>query len=167
MVGMNIQSKKNQLQIAEFGDKILTKSYHYGMLPYGLRIEVIYIANCLSSADYQKPLLRTKECQFKKSMKNTTFDRQFNLRNEQKIDIINSLTAGDCVKISRNDNLRYADAEVYQFIKCVELMVYGENETHKLYFKMYLAEQSTYDIVIVISFRKESEYDQLLTRGTQ
>ena len=88
-----------------------------------------------------RPLLRTKECQFKKSMKNTTFDRQFNLRNEQKIDIINSLTAGDCVKIGRNDNLRYADAEVYQFIKCVELMVYGENETHKLYLKMYLAEQ--------------------------
>lgn len=129
---------------------------------------MIRIANRLSAADYQKaeeflkrikPLLQTRECQFKKSLKNTTFDQQFNLRDEHKIDIIKSLTADDCVKIGPNDNPRYADSEVYQFIKCVELLVYGENEVHKLYIKMYLAVQPTYDIVIVISFHKEGEYD--------
>ena len=132
------------------------------------RIEVIYIANRLPAADYKKaeeflkrikPLLATNECQFKISLKNTAFDQQFNLRNEQKIAIIKSLTADDCFKIAPNDNLRYADSEVYQFIKCVELLVYGENEAHKLYIKMYLAEQTAFDIVIVISFHEEGEYD--------
>jgi len=129
---------------------------------------VICIANQLSAADYKKaeeflarikPLLMTRECQFKKSEKNKIFDQQFNLRDEQKIDIIKSLTADDCIKIAKNDNPRYADSEVYQFIKCVELLVYGENEVHKLYVKMYLAEQPRFDIVIVISFHKEGEYD--------
>ena len=129
---------------------------------------MICIANRLSAADYQKaeeflkrikPLLLTNECQFKKSYKNNAFDQQFNLRNEQKVEIIKSLTADDCVKIAPNDNPRYADSEVYQFIKCVELLVYGENETHKLYIKMYLAETPSFDIVIVISFHEEGMYD--------
>lgn len=128
---------------------------------------MICIANRLSAANYKKaeeflkrikPLLATNECQFKKSLKNTAFDQQFNLRNEQKIEIIKSLTADDCIKIAPNDNLRYADSEVYQFIKYVELLVYGENESHKLYVKMYLAEQTHFDIVIVISFHEEGEY---------
>ena len=129
---------------------------------------MIYIANRLSVADYKKaeeflkrikPLLATNDCQFKKSFKNTAFDRQFNLQNEQKIEIIKSLTAYDCIKIAPNDNPRYSESEVYQFIKCIDLLVYGENETRKLYIKMYLAEQPSFDIVIVISFHEEGEYD--------
>ena len=38
-------------------------------------------------------------------------------------------------------------------------LVYGENETHKLYIKMYLAETPSFDIVIVISFHEEGMYD--------
>ena len=101
----------------------------------------------------------TKECQFQVSMKNNEFDKQFNLKHDQKIDIIKSLACNECIKIEPNNSSRYMDAEVYVFIKSVELPVYGELEPIKLYIKMYLNEQTKYDIVIVISFHEEGLYD--------
>ncbi len=102
-----------------------------------------------------KPLLASNECTFQISEKNKDFDRQFSLRDAEKINIIKSLTAEDCVKVEPNNNPRFTDTDVYVFIKCVEIVVYGEVEPHKLYIKIYLREKKTYDTVIVISFHEE------------
>lgn len=102
-----------------------------------------------------KPLLASNECTFQMSEKNKDFDRQFSLRDAEKINIIKSLTSEDCVKVEPNNNPRFADTDVYVFIKCVEIVVFGETEPHKLYIKIYLREKKTYDTVIVISFHEE------------
>jgi len=125
---------------------------------------VIRIGTPLSETDFVrvkkfltkiKPLLASNECTFQISEKNKDFDRQFSLRDAEKINIIKSLTPEDCVKVDPNDNPRFAESEVYVFIKCVEIIVFGESELHKLYIKIYLSEKKTYDTVIVISFHEE------------
>lgn len=147
---------------------MLTKSYHRGILNLPLEEEVIHIGNSLLPEDFEKarsfltrikPLLLTKECVFKQSEKNALFDRCHPLTHEQRVDIIKTLVAEDCVKIEPNNNPRYADSEVYAFIKTLPLTSYGEEELVTLYIKMYLNEQKHYDIVIVISFHPEGMHD--------
>ena len=106
-----------------------------------------------------KPLLATNECQFQISEKNKEFDSLYGLRDAQKIGIIKSLSVEDCIEIAPNNNSKYSEAEVYVFIKCVDLEYYGEAEPKSLYIKMYVAEGKNFDVVIVISLHEEGKYD--------
>lgn len=106
-----------------------------------------------------KPLLASNECIFQQSAKNKDFDRRYPLRHEDKVKIIKQLCPEDCVKVEPNNNPRFEQTDIFVFLKCVEILVYGESETHKLYIKIYLREQKTYDTVIVISFHEEGLHD--------
>jgi len=83
----------------------------------------------------------------------------FPLRHEEKVRIIKELLPEDCVKVEPNDNPRFEQTDIFVFIKSVEIMVYGEEEPHKLYIKIYLREQKNYDTVIVISFHEEGVFE--------
>ena len=129
---------------------------------------MIHIGTPLSDIEFIKvkeflakirPLLVSNECNFKPSEKNKDFDRKCPLKHEEKVNIIKSLIPEDCVKVEPNNNPRFEDTEVFVFIKCVEIVVYGETEPKKLYIKIYLREQKNYDNVIVISFHEEGLYD--------
>lgn len=100
-----------------------------------------------------KPYLRTNDCDFRPSEKNRDFDRRARLTHDEKVRIIETLTADDCVKIEKNNNPSYPDAIIYVFILDVEL-----DETVKLYIKMYLVEEKNYAVVIVISFHDEGVF---------
>lgn len=151
-----------------FCDKILTFSYHNAIINIQRNIEVIHISYSLSAEDYKKaedfikkirPLLSTGDIVVKKTEKNNYFDRYFSLTHQEKCDVLKTLTADDCYQIEPNNNPRYENANVYKFFKEVELPVFGEIESAKLYLKMYIAELKTYDRVIVISFHKEGMHD--------
>ncbi len=125
---------------------------------------MIRIGIPLSETDFAKakeflarirPLLASNECTFQISEKNKNFDRQYPMKDNEKVEIIRLLRPEDCVKIEPNNNPRFVDSDVYVFIKNDEIMVYGELELHKLYIKIYLREKKTYDTVIVISFHEE------------
>ena len=73
--------------------------------------------------------------------------------------IMKQLCPEDCIKVEPNNNPRFEQTDIFVFLKCVEILVYGESETHKLYIKIYLREQKTYDTVIVISFHEEGLHD--------
>lgn len=129
---------------------------------------MISIRCFLSSEDYEKakafvndikPLLRTGDIQIERTEKNKIFDRKFSLTDQKKCDILKSLTADDCYQIEPNNNPRYKTDEVYKFLKEVELIVFGELESTKLYLKMYIKELTSYDMVIVISFHEEGMHD--------
>lgn len=130
--------------------------------------EVIHIRYALSPEDYAKaeafikrikPLLLTGDFQIEQTEKNKSFDREFSLTDQEKRDILKSLTADDCYQIEPNNNPRYKTDEVYKFFKEIEVIVFGELESTKLYLKMYIRESKTYDMVIVISFHKEGLHD--------
>lgn len=106
-----------------------------------------------------KPYLATNECRFEMSAKNIEFDNYASLTHEQKVKIIKSLTACDCVKIEPNSNPRYVTAEVYVFIRSVELTIYGEKEELELYIKMYYQAEKNQSPVIVISFHRAGVFD--------
>ena len=106
-----------------------------------------------------KPLLYTNDYTFRQHEKNLQFDRQYNLTNKQKINIIMSLEAKDCIKIEPNNNPRYKDSEVYVFLRDETLVIYGEEDQVKLYIKMYQSELPSYNKVIVISFHQEGVFD--------
>lgn len=106
-----------------------------------------------------KALLPTGNYTIKRSEKNIVFERQFNLRDKQKKDILLSLTAEDCIAVEPNNNPRYADCEVYKFIKLCDLFVYGQNELVPLYIKMYIQEEKYDEMIIVISFHEEGMHD--------
>lgn len=146
----------------------MTKSYHWGIICLKNHSGVIIIGMNLSPderikaqnfLDTIKPLLKTNECQFKISEKNKSFDREFNMRDKEKKDIINSLTVDDCISIENNNNPRYADSEIYKFLKNITFPIYGENGDIEIYIKMYLQECDYYNMVIVISFHKSGEYE--------
>ena len=129
---------------------------------------MVTISQQITPADYKKaqtfllrikPVLTTGDCTFATTAKNKSFERQFSLRHEQKIKIIKSLTADDCIKVEPNNNPRFEKSEIYVFLKCVTLPVYGEDESHTIYIKIYLVEMQPYDSVIVISFHEEGQYD--------
>lgn len=129
---------------------------------------MIHIRIPLSDTDFNKvkdflakikPLLAVNECHFQPSEKNRDFDRQCPLRHEEKVKIIKSLTPEDCVKVEPNNNPRFEETDIFVFIKCVEITVFGETEPHKLYIKIYLREHKKYDNVIVISFHEEGLHD--------
>lgn len=90
--------------------------------------------------------------------KNKEFDRKYPLRDQARKEILLSLTADDCRAIGPNENSRYPEAEVYQFIKRCRLNVYGEETDVNLYIKTYLREEKTRDLVIVISFHEEGMF---------
>lgn len=150
-------------------DKILTFSYHCDILCHvNNSIEVIHISCTLSSEDYLKsskfisrikPLLNTGDFQIVLTEKNKLFDCKFPLTDQKKRDILRSLTADDCYQIEPNNNPRYQAAEVYKFLKNVDLLSYGEQVAVELYIKMYIKESKSYDMVIVISFHEEGMHD--------
>ena len=92
--------------------------------------------------------------------KNLIFERQYPLKNDQKIDMIKELTAEDCIDISPNDNHRYGGSEIYVFIRNFNIPAYGERENVKLYIKIYISETKTHDEVIVISFHQEGMHNE-------
>lgn len=106
-----------------------------------------------------KPLLATHQCQFSVSEKNKNFDRLFSLKDAEKINILKTITEKDCIDVTKNDNSRYADADIFVFIKSVILQKYGEEEKTQLYIKMYMVEPKDMDMVIVISFHEEGMFD--------
>lgn len=69
------------------------------------------------------------------------------------------MTVDDCVSIDKNDNPRYPDADVFFFVKTVDLESYGETETVTLYIKDYIIEADRMEQVIVISFHREGMHD--------
>lgn len=101
-----------------------------------------------------KALLATNECDFSIRDKNNDFDKCYPLKHNDKIEILRSLSVNDCVKIAPNLNSNYHECDVYIFIKESNLIVYGEEDTIRLYIKMYLIEQVHFDKIIVISFHK-------------
>lgn len=103
-------------------------------------------------------LLATKECQIKKNEKNNSFDRKYNLRHDEKLDILRSLTVEDCIDVSPNQDTRYQDCMVFEFIKDVTISCYGEMESVKLYIKQYICEANNRELVVVISFHEEGMY---------
>ena len=104
-------------------------------------------------------ILATNDCTFMQSEKNRAFDDEFPLRDAEKRELLKKLTADDCVEISRNDNPRYPDSDVFVFIREMELHVYGETEKVLVYVKTYIREGRTYDLVVVISFHREGMHD--------
>ncbi len=106
-----------------------------------------------------KPYLKAHEYEIKVNSKNKEFDRVFNLRDQEKQDILTSLTVDDCVRIANNDNSNYEDSEIYIFLKKTTLFVYGEIDEIELYIKMYLQDCGYYDTIIVISFHKSGEFE--------
>ncbi len=106
-----------------------------------------------------KALLPTNEYTIEQNEKNINFSREYPLKDKDYKQILQSLTANECVSIEPNNNTRYEDAEVYKFIKNTEINVFGEKENLDIYIKMYIKEYDSYDMVIVISFHKEGVYD--------
>lgn len=126
------------------------------------------ISNYLSPQDYKKveaflakirPLLKTNDVTIEPTSKNKQFEREFNMRDAEKIKVLETLTADDCTKIEPNNNPRYPNSEVFFFLKNIKVVVYGEIENPLVYIKMYVAELSMNDCVIVISFHKEGMHD--------
>lgn len=105
-----------------------------------------------------KSLLATNECQFAKSIKNNDFDNSYPMKHSDKMAVLKSLVASDCVKIEPNDNPRYETAEVFVFLKNIEFYVYGEIERMCIYIKMYIQTKPTFDIVLIISFHKDGMF---------
>lgn len=104
-------------------------------------------------------LLPTNQCTFARSEKNNQFDYKYNLRHEDRIRIIKSIEVDDCIDICTNNNPRYSDADVFVFLKSVELNTYGETENTRLYIKEYIATQNNMEMVVVISFHEEGLHD--------
>lgn len=119
-----------------------------------MRLSEDQYANAKEFLKKCKPYLRSNDCEFRPSEKNLDFDRRARLTHEEKVRIIETLTADDCVKIEKNNNPNYPDAMVYVFIVEVEL-----DDVVKLYIKMYLLEEKNYAIVIVISFHNEGVFE--------
>lgn len=129
---------------------------------------MIHISYSLPTEDYKRaedfikkirPLLSTGDAVVERNEKNNYFDQYFSLTHQEKCDVLKTLTADDCYQIEPNNNPRYGKTDVYKFFKDVELSVFGEIESTKLYLKMYIKESKTYDMVIVISFHKEGMHD--------
>ena len=96
-----------------------------------------------------RALLPTGQCTFVLTDKNKELDKNYNLKHQEKIDIIKSLMPDDCVDIRENDNPRYPEAELFVFLKSVTLEVYGE----------YIIDDHNMEMLIVISFHEEGLYD--------
>ena len=131
-------------------------------------MEVIFIDNQLRNEEVEKvknflswahPLISSNDFTIKPSEKNHNFEIEFSMKHEDKKEILQSLTADDCVEIRTNTNPRYQDAELYIFLKSVDSFFYGEPQTVDVYIKMYIKQYNYYDKVIVISFHKEGEFD--------
>ena len=101
----------------------------------------------------------TGQCTFVLTDKNKELDKNYNLKHQEKIDIIKSLMPDDCVDIRENDNPRYPEAELFVFLKSVTLEVYGELESVMLYIKEYIIDDHNMEMLIVISFHEEGLYD--------
>lgn len=106
-----------------------------------------------------KPIIRTGDYTIQRNYKNDTFDDEYPLKDDERKRILLSLNAEDCIKIDKNTNQRYEDSEIFAFLKKADIIAYGEEKTVKLYIKMYIRENKTFDIVIVISFHKEGVYE--------
>jgi hypothetical protein len=83
------------------------------------------------------------------------------MTHNEKVGVIKSLKAEDCIKIGPNDNPLYPATEVYIFIKAATITVFGEEEQLNLYIKMYFLENGNRAPVIVISFHTEGMYDDI------
>lgn len=101
-----------------------------------------------------KSIIKTGDFTIQRSLKNTEFEDRFPLKDADKRKILDSLVAEECIKIDRNNNSRYEDADVFIFLKDTLVFVYGEEEHLQLYIKMYIRENKSYDVVIVISFHE-------------
>ena len=110
--------------------------------------------------DRAKALFPTSQYTFKPSDKNRELDIEFNLRDQEKVEILKSLTAEDCIEIRQNDNVRYPDADIFIFMKQVSLESCGEGITVTLYSKDYvITVPPNMEMVIVISFHREGMHD--------
>lgn len=106
-----------------------------------------------------KACLATNDVTYKPSDKNQTFNNETPMTDVQRKKILLSLTVDDCVKVEPNNNPLYPDAEVFVFLKAGILVVYGEDEAVELYIKMYIRDNPTHRIIIVISFHKAGMHD--------
>lgn len=106
-----------------------------------------------------KALLATNDFIIKKTQKNIVFAKRYPMRHEVQADILKSLTRDDCIDVSPNTDERYADTLVFEFIKDVEILVYGEQEKVKLYIKQYIVDNKTHELITVISFHEEGMYE--------
>ena len=107
-----------------------------------------------------KPYLCTNMCYFKPSTKNKIFDRKYGLKHNEKVELIKSLTADDCIKIEPNNNPRYEDAEVFVFLKNdIEITIFGEPNSVSIYIKIYYLSTSQCDKIICISFHESGMHE--------
>lgn len=106
-----------------------------------------------------KPLLATNDVVIAVRNKNKEFDQKYNMRHEEKINVLKSLRAEDCTKIELNSNPNYPNVELYFFSKEIDVVSYGEKEQVSLYIKVYIDTRDRYDQTIVISFHENGVYD--------
>ena len=133
------------------------------------RSGVIIIKSQLSDEEYRKTcaflkrvsaLLPTHQVRVEANReKNRAFMKRLNLRQTDIERIIGSITADDCFRISQNNNSRYPDAEVYEFLPHVELMEYGETNLYTLYIKEYIVCDGSFEMLVIISLHEEGEYE--------
>lgn len=106
-----------------------------------------------------RALLMTNEYQIQPTVKNNDFNRKYPLRDEQKTSILKALTIDDCIDFGPNTASQYPDSMVYEFIKDVEVIIFGENTDLKLYIKLYILDKRTHQLVIAISFHREGMHE--------
>lgn len=107
-----------------------------------------------------KGLFPTGQWTIKQTEKNKDLERKYNLRHQQKEEILKSLEADDCIDILQNEKPGFPDAEMFVFLKPVLLDHYGEPVDVKLYIKEYvMLDNYNMEMLIVVSFHEEGLYD--------
>lgn len=102
--------------------------------------------------------VQTGDFKIEQNTKNKRFERNYPTSPEDKKHMLLSLTEENCVKVDKNNNPSYEDAEVFVFIKKFTICVYGEDMPVEMYIKMYIMSLAHYNKVIVISFHEEGDY---------
>lgn len=78
-----------------------------------------------------RPLIKFGEYTIQRNWKNEEFEETYPMRDADRRRILDSLSAEDCIRINRNTNPRYDDAEVFVFLKDAAVYIYGEMENIK------------------------------------
>jgi len=103
-----------------------------------------------------RSLLATNEFQVSQRGKNQEFLEKYKIKDQKIKEMLLALNGVDCIAIEPNDNPRYCEALVYKFIKVYELDYFGDVCTVTAYIKLYIVEEKTYDLVMVISFHEDN-----------
>ena len=104
-----------------------------------------------------RSLLATNEFQISIRDKNQEFLEKYKIKDHKIKEMLLVLNGTDCIAIEPNNNPRYREARVYKFAKVYELDYFGDACIVTAYIKMYIVEEKTYDLVMVISFHEDDK----------